>query len=429
MTTLPRWSSLKSPRFTSALAVMALTSLGAAGCAISSEPEESYSGPVETVFVQVLPIGSTTTNLARGVTIQLRAIPTNAADRGANFVDVPVTWESSNTAQATVDGNGLVTTISGGDVQITATAGGVTGTFDLNIQHAVSAVNITGGGVTIRQEGAVALTATVIAGGVPAVGRTVTWSTSNAAVATVSSSGVVAGLTNGTATITATSEGVSGTTQITVFGSPVIATVTITPVAPSTTFYAVGQTGTFTTTSRAGSGTEIGGTTPVWSSSAETVATITQGGVITVVGAGKTTLSATVDNGIGVNVVGSLEIEAAPALVSGAAVAVPGFAAGAFQLYAFVIPAGTTSMTITTTGGTGDSDLYLFPPGVTPGTFTAANFPPWPNTTAALRSGNSGNGELVTAATPAAGTYRVYVHAWVPAGAVAGLSLTATRVP
>lgn len=423
MTIVPAWSKLNPRRLTTGLAVLALTSLGAAGCE-TGKVTESFSGPVVRVQVQVIPIGTVTTNLARGITVQLRAIPINADD---NFVDVPVTWASSNNAQATVDANGLVTTVAGGDVVISASTGGQTGEFTLNIQHAVSAVNITGGGVTIRQEGAVALTATVIAGGVAATGRVVTWSSSNPAVATVSATGVVAGVTNGTVTITATSEGVQGTTTITVNGSPVIATVTVAPVAPATTFFGVGQTGTFTATARAGSGTIIAGAVPTWTSSSPAVATITQGGVVTVVGAGTTTLNATVDNGIGVNVVGSLEIQAAPALTSGVPVAVPGFAAGAFQLYALVIPAGTTSMTLTTSGGTGDSDLYIFAPGVVPGTFTAANFPPWTNTT--TFSGNSGNGELITRANPTVGTWRVYVHAWIPAGAVSGLTLTATRVP
>src|SRR3989441_1042630 len=47
-------------------------------------------------------------------------------------------------------------------------------------------------------------------------GRTVTWATSNVAVATVSGSGLVTGLVAGTATITATSEGQSGIASVTV---------------------------------------------------------------------------------------------------------------------------------------------------------------------------------------------------------------------
>jgi hypothetical protein len=50
------------------------------------------------------------------------------------------------------------------------------------------------------------------------VGRAVTWSSSNTAVATVGSSGLATGLVPGAATITATSEGMSGTAALTIAG-------------------------------------------------------------------------------------------------------------------------------------------------------------------------------------------------------------------
>src|SRR5204863_2229462 len=70
------------------------------------------------------------------------------------------------------------------------------------------------------------------ANGAPLSGRTVTWSSSNTAVATVSNSGLVSGVTPGTATITATSEGKSGTSSVTVTNVPV-ATVDVTPPSAS----------------------------------------------------------------------------------------------------------------------------------------------------------------------------------------------------
>ena len=54
------------------------------------------------------------------------------------------------------------------------------------------------------------------ASGNPLSGRVVTWSSDNTAAATVSGSGLVAGVAAGSATITATSEGKSGTAAITV---------------------------------------------------------------------------------------------------------------------------------------------------------------------------------------------------------------------
>ena len=59
-------------------------------------------------------------------------------------------------------------------------------------------------------------------------GRAVSWSSSTPSVATVSGSGLVTGLATGSTTVTATSEGQSGTSSITVSNVPV-ASVAVTP--------------------------------------------------------------------------------------------------------------------------------------------------------------------------------------------------------
>src|SRR5207237_6485038 len=98
----------------------------------------------------------------------------------------------------------------------------------------------------------------------------VTWSRSNPAVATVSNSGLVSGVTPGSATITATSEGKSGTSSITVTNVPV-ATVDVTP--PSASVQA-GQTVQLTGTPRDAGGNPLSGRTVTWSSSNTAVATV-----------------------------------------------------------------------------------------------------------------------------------------------------------
>src|SRR3989449_9298897 len=85
----------------------------------------------------------------------------------------------------------------------------------------------------------VQLTATPKDGnGNPLSGRTVAWVSSNTTVAMVSSSGLVTGKVAGTATITATSEGQSGTSAITVVHVPVVSVT----VAPSSATAQVGST-------------------------------------------------------------------------------------------------------------------------------------------------------------------------------------------
>src|SRR5207237_7701785 len=80
----------------------------------------------------------------------------------------------------------------------------------------VATVTVAPATASILTNATVQLTATLKdAGGNTLTGRTVVWS-SNASAATVNSgSGLVTGVTAGTATITATSEGVKGTSLVT----------------------------------------------------------------------------------------------------------------------------------------------------------------------------------------------------------------------
>src|SRR5689334_23743597 len=71
----------------------------------------------------------------------------------------------------------------------------------------VAAVRITPDSATLAMAGTMQLTATPQDGaGTPLPGRAVAWQSSNSAVATVSGKGLVAAVTAGRATITATSE-------------------------------------------------------------------------------------------------------------------------------------------------------------------------------------------------------------------------------
>ena len=82
----------------------------------------------------------------------------------------------------------------------------------------VATVSVTPAPDTVRAGLTVTLTATTSdANGNVLTGRTVTWGSDNTSVATVNASGVVTGVSAGTATITATSEGQSGSAGVTVW--------------------------------------------------------------------------------------------------------------------------------------------------------------------------------------------------------------------
>jgi hypothetical protein len=85
----------------------------------------------------------------------------------------------------------------------------------------VTTVTVAPASASIAPAGTVPLQATVKdQNGAVMTGQTVTWSTSNAAAATVNSTGVVTGVAAGSATITATSSGKTGTSSITVTAAP-----------------------------------------------------------------------------------------------------------------------------------------------------------------------------------------------------------------
>src|SRR5207247_123825 len=129
-----------------------------------------------------------------------------------------VAWTSSNTAMATVSSSGLVTGVTAGSATITATSEGKSGTAAITVTPApVATVAVTPTTASLTVGQTTQLSATLKdANGNTLTGRTVAWTSSNTSMATVSSSGLVTGVTAGSATITATSEGKSGTAAITV---------------------------------------------------------------------------------------------------------------------------------------------------------------------------------------------------------------------
>ncbi|HEX6316840.1 MAG TPA: Ig-like domain-containing protein [Gemmatimonadaceae bacterium] len=123
-------------------------------------------------------------------------------------------------------------------------------------------------------------------------GRTVSWSTSSSAVATISTTGLITAAGVGSVTITATVDGVQGNLALTVSPVPVFF-IAITPANPSVR---QGESITLTATPQNAIGLPITGRTVTWSSANMALATITQAGVVTGVSPGSVYIRATVDS-------------------------------------------------------------------------------------------------------------------------------------
>jgi uncharacterized protein YjdB len=131
--------------------------------------------------------------------------------------------------------------------------------------------------------------ATKDAGGNVLTGRSISWSSSSTAVATVSSAGLVTAVAPGSATIFATSESKSGSATITVTAIPVNA-VTVTP--PTSTLV-VGGTVQLTAATTDAGGHPLTGRTITWVSTTPSVATTSSAGLVTAVAVGTTDITAT----------------------------------------------------------------------------------------------------------------------------------------
>jgi hypothetical protein len=122
-------------------------------------------------------------------------------------------------------------------------------------------------------------------------GQPVTWSSSAASVASVSSSGLVTAHALGTATITAASGSKSGVATISIIPPPV-ASITLTPTNDT---LLVRETVTLAATLRDASNVVLTGRPVTWTSSAPNIASVSAAGVVTGVGDGTTTITASAD--------------------------------------------------------------------------------------------------------------------------------------
>ncbi|HEV2750291.1 MAG TPA: Ig-like domain-containing protein, partial [Gemmatimonadales bacterium] len=269
-----------------------VTGVGA-GTATITATSEGQSGTATITAIQV-PVASVTVSpatviLTVGATTQLTATPKDAS--GNPLSGRVVTWATSNASAVTVSASGLVTGVGAGAATITATSEGKSGTAAITVTNVpVASVTVSPATASLTVGGTTQLTATPKdSSGNPLSGRVVTWATSNTSVATVSASGLVTGAAAGAATITATSEGQSGSAVMTVTNVPV-ASVTVSPATASLT---VGGTTQLTATPKDSSGNPLTGRTVSWTTSNSTIATVSASGLVTAVAAGTATITAT----------------------------------------------------------------------------------------------------------------------------------------
>ena len=242
--------------------------------------------PVPVVAVRVSP---SSRDLTVGQTTQLKAEPLDA--QGNVLSGRSVAWSSGRPDVATVSGTGAVTALSPGNAIITATVERKSGVGAITVAAAaVASVAMNPTSATLIVGQTVQLEAQPRdASGRPLDGRTVTWSTNRPDVATVTSTGIVAAVSPGTATITASSEGRSGTATV-VVQAPTVSRVEVTPTSASVE---VGGAFRLSATVYDSRGNVIAGAQVRWASSDTQIAVVDATGRVLGVRRGSATITAT----------------------------------------------------------------------------------------------------------------------------------------
>ena len=238
----------------------------------AAEPWSGFKSKMK--ITSKVKLSKTKATIEKTKTLTLKATVTPS-----DLLDKSVTWKSSNTKVATVSSKGKVTGVKAGTATITCTS---------KVSGAKATCAVTVGYVKLDQTEAVVkkgktitLTPTVYPSSL--ADKSVTWTSSNTAVATVSSTGKVKGVKTGTVTITCTSKatGLSRTCEV------LVANLTLNNYELS---IQKGKTATLTATVYPSS---LEDKSVTWESSNTKVATVSSSGKVKGIKAGTATITCT----------------------------------------------------------------------------------------------------------------------------------------
>lgn len=357
--------------------------------------------PADPVVIGSIAVTPRLSTARVGSTQQLEAAafsPSGAPMPGETFV-----WSSSEKSVATVTESGLVTFVGSGSTAILAKARGFSGFATIVSEANVASVTITAPDPVIQKGQTQMIYATPLDANGVSQFRPVTWTSSAPTVATVNDRGEVSGISPGTATITATSEGKSASVVFTILPPAPVATITLTPTEGT---IKIGAKYTLTSELLDKDGAVLNRVI-TWTTSNSAIATVSADGEITGVSEGIVTITGTSE---GKSASVTFAVSQYTGLISGETQTFNGPTAGQSIYFAVYVPAGATSLNVILRDGGGDPDMYVYAPGAS-------------SETCKSETGGSTVKEDCTIANPVAGVWVVEVYTYA---VHTGTKITAT---
>ena len=153
---------------------------------------------------------------ALGDTLRLSAEALDA--NGHAVADAQFAWESSDSSVATVDATGLVTAVANGSTTVTASSGSTFAGVPVAVEQQVAAIQVSLSSTTLALLGdTVRLTAEAVdANANPVAAVEFEWMSDDQAVATVSATGLVTAVGNGSSTVTVSYDKLGATVAVAV---------------------------------------------------------------------------------------------------------------------------------------------------------------------------------------------------------------------